>query len=264
MPPSAPRSRDVGVTATVNIPERGDAQGPIVMRLPVDVVNTHPALDLGFVIDVTGSMGDELRYVNNEVANIVQRVEAQSPGVRIRTSATFYRDRVDAVLLQQNPFTEDVFGFANAMLPVSASGGGDYPEDMNAGLEAAMTRLAWSDGAAVRVMVLIADAPPQHYADEQFTYREAMMTAARRGIRILPVAASGADRTVEYLFRAMGAMTSTPYVYLTDESGVGAPHMEADTDRVAVEHFNDLLTRMIIADLHGQGMHEPGPLGEES
>jgi hypothetical protein len=45
-------------------------------------------------------------------------------------------------------------------------------------------------------------------------------------------------------------------VYLTDESGIGNPHMEAGTDRVAVERFNDLLTRLIIADLRGQGMHE--------
>jgi hypothetical protein len=99
------------------------------------------------------------------------------------------------------------------------------------------------------------------YQDEQFEYRAAMREASQRGIRILPVAASGADRRVEYLFRALGAYTSTPYTYLTDESGIGAPHMEADTDRVAVERFNDLLVRMVISDLRGDGMHEPGPLG---
>jgi len=55
---------------------------------------------------------------------------------------------------------------------------------------------------------------------------------------------------------SMGASTGAPYVYLTDESGIGNPHMEAGTDRVAVERFNDLLTRLIIADLRGQGMHE--------
>ena len=37
--------------------------------------------------------------------------------------------------------------------------------------------------------------------------------------------------------------------------------MEADTDRVGVERFNDLLTRLVISDLRGQGMHEPGTLG---
>jgi hypothetical protein len=149
------------------------------------------------------------------------------------------------------------------MLGVRADGGGDYPEDMNAGLAAALGSLAWSDGPAARVLVVIADAPPQRYGDENFTYRNAMQTASQRGIRILPVAASGADRTVEYLFRAMGAFTSTPYVYLTDDSGVGAPHLEADTDRVGVERLNDLLVRLVTADLRGEGMHEPGPLGPQ-
>ncbi len=88
-----------------------------------------------------------------------------------------------------------------------------------------------------------------------------MNEAAARGIRILPVAASGADRKVEYLFRAMGSVTSSPYVYLTDDSGIGNPHLEADTDRVAVEYFADMLTRLVISDLRGEGMHEPGVFG---
>jgi hypothetical protein len=252
----------VSVGADVQIPPQGDGQ-PVLVRLNAAVVPPPPVLDLGFLIDVTGSMGDELRYVNREIASIVQRVERQAPGVRVRLSATFYRDRVDEMVVQQIPFTTNVQGFAAAMQGVYASGGGDYPEDLDAGLDAAMNRLAWSEGAAVRVLVVVADAPPQHYQDTNFTWREAMIRAQQRGIRLLPVAASGADRRVEFLFRAMGAATSTPYVYLTDDSGVGGSHMEADTDRVAVERFNDALVRLIDSDLRGEGMHEPGRLGAE-
>lgn len=250
------------VHADVQIPTHGDGP-PVVVRLSTAVVPPAPALDLGFLIDATGSMGDELAYIHREVASIVRRIERDSPGVRVRLSATFYRDRVDDNVVQQIPFTSNVQGFAAAMQNVYASGGGDYPEDLNAGIDAAMNRLAWSDGAAVRVLVLVADAPPQHYGDTNFTYREAMVRASQRGIRLLPVAASGSDRRVEFLFRAMGAYTSTPYVYLTDDSGIGGSHMEADTDRVAVERFNDALVRLITSDLRGQGMHEPGRLGAE-
>ncbi len=251
---------NLGVQAVVDVPPAGD--GPdVTVQLPAVVQPPTPSLDLGFLIDVTGSMGDELRYVNREIGHIVQRIEAEAPGTRVRVSATFYRDRVDQMIVQQIPFTTNVLGFASTMRQVNASGGGDYPEDMNAGLEAALTGLAWSEGPAVRVLIVVADAPPQHYADENFTWQSAMNDASRRGIRILPVGASGSNREVEFLFRAMGTMTSTPYVYLTDESGIGAPHMEADTDRVAVERFNDLLTRLVVSDLRGQGMHEPVPPG---
>jgi hypothetical protein len=87
---------------------------------------------------------------------------------------------------------------------------------------------------------------------------DAMRDARAAGIRLLPVAASDADRSVEYLFRALGAYTSTPYVTLTDHSGIGDDHLEADTDRIEVERLNDLLVRLVVDDLLGRGMHAPG------
>jgi thermostable 8-oxoguanine DNA glycosylase len=39
--------------------------------------------------------------------------------------------------------------------------------------------------------------------------------------------------------------------------------MEADTDRISVEMFSDLLRRLLIADLQGLGMHEPSHAGQE-
>jgi hypothetical protein len=241
--------------ARVEVPFAGDG-ADVTVRLDGAGAAGPRALDLGFAIDVTGSMGDELRYVREELASIVRRVRSAAPGTAVRVGATIYRDRSESTVVQQVPFTPNVEGFVRMISRIEAAGGGDYPEDMNAGLDAALQGLQWSAGDAVRVLVVVADAPPQDYADERFTYREAIREASARGIRLVPVAASGADRTVEYLFRAMGASTGAPYVYLTDESGVGEPHMEADTDRVAVERFNDLLTRLIVSDLRGQGMHE--------
>ncbi len=242
--------------ATVSLPAQGDGRD-IFIRLPQAVATTPPVLDLAFLIDVTGSMSDELRYVNAEVVGIVHRVRQAVPQVTVRVAATFYRDRMDPLPLEQIPFSSDISGFVTRMAYVQASGGGDYPEDVNSGLAAAMSTLGWSTGPSVRVLVVIADAPPQMYPDFQYTYHHAMVDAGQRGIRILPVAASGSDRMVEFLFRAMGSATGTPYIYLTDDSGIGGHHMEADTDSVAVEMFSDMLTRLLISDLRGQGMHEP-------
>ncbi len=245
-------------TGRVLIPSHGDGQDVTVRLDHVQSQQQRNAriLDLAFLIDVTGSMEDELRYVNREVTDIVARVRSEAPEARIRVGAIFYRDRSDSVPLQRIGFTEDIQGFASAMQNVRASGGGDYPEDLDSGLMTAMQGLQWSTGDAVRALITIADAPPKRY-QSQYTYRDAMIEASRRGIRIVPVAASGADREVEFLFRAMGSFTASPYVYLTDDSGVGNPHREADTDRVAVEYFNDLLTRLLVSDLRGGGMHEP-------
>ncbi|MEM1418461.1 MAG: vWA domain-containing protein, partial [Myxococcota bacterium] len=242
----------------VQLPAQGD--GPdVVVRLPVQPPGRAQRLDLAFLIDVTGSMEDELRYVNQEVVGIVERIRGAHPEVAVRVGAVFYRDRSDREPLQRIRLTRDAQGFAQAMRGVHASGGGDYPEDLHAGLETAVRGLRWRADAA-RVLVVIADAPPQRYPT-RFGHREAMLEASARGIRLLPVAASGADREVEFLFRAMATATGTPYVYLTDDSGVGNRHMEADTDRVAVEYFHDALTRLIRSELLGEGMHEPPGFG---
>jgi hypothetical protein len=240
--------------AQLYVSPQGDSQD-VVLRLNQVQAQSPRVLDLGFLIDVTGSMEDELRYVNSEIADIVARITAEAPETQVRVGAVFYRDRHDSPALQRIGFTRDIQGFARAMHGIHASGGGDYPEDLNAGLHQAISGLGWAGGNAVRTLVVISDAPPQRY-QTQFDYRTAMDQAAARGIRILPVAASGADREVEFLFRAMATATSSPYVYLTDDSGIGNHHMEADTDRVAVEYFHDLLTRLVIDDIHGHGMHE--------
>lgn len=247
--------RNQSAGALIELPARGDGRD-VVIQLPGATSTTPSTLDLAFAIDATGSMGDEFRYVSAEILGIVDRIRRSVGQVNVRVGAVFYRDRNDSELLHRIPFTSDIASFRRHMSRIRADGGGDYPEDMNSGLAATMTQLQWTSGPAVRVMVLIADAPPQRYPDAQYTYHHAMVDASRRGIRILPVAASGADQVVQYLFRAMGAYTSTPFVYLTDDSGIGNHHMEADTDRVTVEMFSHLLTRLLISDLQGLGMHE--------
>jgi hypothetical protein len=252
------QSRDLSIL----VPRHGDGK-PVTVTLPQAAAKAPGVLDLAFVIDVTGSMSDELRYVTHEVSDVVRRIKKSVPNTRVRVAAVLYRDRADPVPLQMLPFTTNIKRFRDKMARVRAGGGGDYPEDMNAGLATGFGKLQWSQGNAVRVMLLLADAPPKTYPNARYRYAHAMRDASARGIRILPVAASGANRQVEYLFRAMGVFTSTPYAYLTNDSGIGGHHMDADTDRVAVEKFNDLLTRLVISDLRGEGMHEPGALGPQ-
>jgi hypothetical protein len=244
------------IEVPIAISRQGDGES-VSVRLEALTAPAARRLELAFLVDVTGSMEDELRYVNHEVGGIVERVRDGAHGIDVRVAATFYRDRGDDVPLSKIDFTRDVDGFARAMAGVTSAGGGDYPEDLDAGLDAALHRLSWSEDDAVRVVVLITDAPAQSY-QTQFDYREAVVEAGRRGIRILPVAASGANRTVEVMLRAMGTYTGAPYIFLTDDSGVGESHLEADTDRIRVEHFSVLLTRLLLADLVGVGMHEPG------
>ena len=202
------------------------------------------ALDMGFLVDATGSMGDEMTYLQSELKDIVRRVRAVEPDLDIRVSVVFYRDRGDAFVTLSQPFTQSVDEAVSFMSTTSADGGGDFPEDMNAGLEA-MMRQRWSRDAVPQMLFLLADAPPHRYAGADYTYHDAIRDAAAKGIAIYPVAASGVDKPTEFLFRAMAVMTGGKYVFLTDDSGVGESHEVPDITGYKVERLNDLMVREI-------------------
>ena len=206
--------------------------------------SSRRALDLAFLVDATGSMGDEMAFLQSELKDIVRRVRAVEPDLDIRMSVVFYRDRGDAFITKSLPFTRNADEAVSFISGTTADGGGDYPEDMNAGLEA-MMRQRWSRDAVPQMLFLLADAPPHQYAGEDYTYHEAIQDAAANGIAIYPVAASGVDKPTEFLFRAMAAMTGGKYVFLTDDSGVGDSHEEPDITGYTVEKLNDLMVREI-------------------
>merc|ERR1711970_1327783 len=79
-----------------------------------------------------------------------------------------YRDHGDSTRLEVCPFTSSVQEFRDFVCRVGAWGcGGDVPEDVLGGLEAASS-LEWgTGGAATRVLIHIGDAPchGHHYQD---------------------------------------------------------------------------------------------------
>jgi hypothetical protein len=59
------------------------------------------------------------------------------------------------------------------------------------------------------------------------------------------VAASGVDRQTEYLMRALAVASGGKHIFLTDDSGVGNPHLRPEVGAPPVEKLNELLIREI-------------------
>ncbi len=115
-------------------------------------------LDLVFLLDTTGSMTSEIQEAKERVKQIASALRSTRPQETLRLGVVAYRDRGDAYLTLVQPLSTDideVFGF---LVGLSAGGGGDTPEDVLAGLHAALA-LDWSQGAE-RQVFLIGDAPP--------------------------------------------------------------------------------------------------------
>ncbi len=207
--------------------------------------NSQPALDVAFVVDCTGSMGDEIAYLQAEMAGVVTKVKKEQSMRRVRLGLVLYRDRGDEYVTKSFAFTEDLPTFLGQLKTAQAMGGGDMPESVNAALADTVQKLQWAGDEAGRLAILVADAPPHFYADEQYTYKNAIVDLSARGIKLVSLGASGIDKSTEYVFRQMAAYTGGRYVFLTDDSGVGESHIAPDISGYQVEHLDKILFRVI-------------------
>jgi Mg-chelatase subunit ChlD len=179
-----------------------------IAHLRLDTARQLPArrsIDLAFVLDTTGSMSEEIEAVKQTIRAVADQLGTAQTDVRV--GLVEYKDRTDCILTRTFPFSSDLRAFSGQVASLSASGGGDTPEDMHAGLTAALDKLQWRSDAVARMVVVIADAPPHLDYKNQRDYADAAKRAAARGIKLYSVSASGMDDTGQVVMRQLAQLT---------------------------------------------------------
>ena len=200
-------------------------------------------VDIQFVIDATASMQDEINYLKSEIQDVIQRVEQAHGDLNIRTSSVVYRDFGDEYLTQVAPFG-NLSSTLRFLQTQRAAGGGDTPEAVDYALEVALQQ-EWRSSAIARILFLVLDAPSRQESHNLQRLHRIMEQASQKGIKIIPITASGMDRSGEFLVQSLAAITNGTYVFLTDDSGIGEVHLEAKVKSYKVALLNDLLVRLI-------------------
>jgi hypothetical protein len=107
------------------------------VQLSIPQVSSLPdKLDLALIVDTTGSMCDELDYLQAELKSVVESVVSTTTSsstttsdIDVRVSIVLYRDTGDAYVVKTTPFTTVDIAVA-AFISETCNGGGDYPEAM--------------------------------------------------------------------------------------------------------------------------------------
>lgn len=201
--------------------------------------------DIAFIVDATGSMGDEITFLKDDLLDIITKASANTSGTTLRTAALFYRDEGDEYVTRLNNFSDDTKKTLDFIRQQKASGGGDYPEAVHTALEHAMQKLSWQEGNYARIAFLLLDAPPHYQQSVLDSVRSSIQLYAQKGIKIIPIAASGIDKNTEFLLRLMAIFTDGTYVFITNDSGIGNEHIEPTIGGYQVEQLNDLIIRLI-------------------
>lgn len=217
----------------------------IEKKLDVEVTGNTSDLDLMFVVDATGSMGDEINYLKDELEDVIKRVKDQSSGLNVRMGSVFYRDQNDNYVTRNFPFTTDISSMIDNIKKQSADGGGDFPEAVEAGLEKAIMENEWSENAIGKILFLILDAPPHDNNTVKDKLQSLIKKATLKGIKVIPITASGINKETEFLMRFFAISTNGTYVFITNHSGIGNDHIEATVGPYQVEYLNNLLVRLI-------------------
>ena len=191
-----------------------------------------------FIVDTTGSMGDEMLYLQSDFASIAEEVgDAQT-----EYSALFYKDEGDIYVTRGEGFTSDVSAIKKQLGKESADGGGDEPEAVAEAFTEAFVSENWADDA-VKVAFLIYDAPPHDTKSKEL--QTAIEAASEKGIHLVPVVSSNGSRETELFGRACAICTNGSYVFLTDDSGIGGSHLEPIIGDYEVEKLHDIIVRII-------------------
>jgi len=206
-----------------------DRNGRREVSVTLATQRTLPAavpLDLLFILDTTGSMGEEIEQLKTSIDLINLNLSQLPVRPLIRYGMVLYRDTGDTYVTKAIPFTPELEDFREELDAIRAEGGGDTPEDLESALKKGIDELNWND-EGVRLAFAITDAPPHLDYGHAFTYMDAARTAREKGIKIFSVGTGGLSLSGEYVLRQISQLTGGAYIFLTygerGESEGGAP-----------------------------------------
>ena len=188
----------IRITDTVNSRDDIDLLNGVEKAVFTDkTIDLKTGQDIAFVIDTTGSMGDDIAAVKARSNEIINAIFDNALNSRI--AVVGYNDPGTNTFLSftNQPSIEDRKSAAqSAINSVSASGGGDFPEAVNAGLIRALNGSAgeWRSDASARRIILFGDAPPKD------TYLRAQVLSLAAGADVsTPSTAALASTSIESL-----------------------------------------------------------------
>ncbi len=175
-----------------------------------------PRIDVVFLLDATGSMADEIAVVKGKIRDIITEISLGDPAPDVRFGIVAYRDRGDEYVTRSFPLTRDLDSIVENLESIEAAGGGDYEESLNEALHVAINQMNWDLGPqTVKIIFLIADAPPHTDYPDDYDYWDEIPIALEKFIIVYAIGASGLSEEGERIFTEIAEGTEGTFQWLT-------------------------------------------------
>jgi len=225
-----------------------DGQRLVEVRLDsARMVPSPVPLDVLFVMDTTGSMGEEIERLKSTIEIIHANLAELKPRPLIRFGLVLYKDHGDEYITRVVPLTGDLESFQRKLAPVTADGGGDGPEDLESALDDAVNRMAWNKNG-LRLAFVVTDAEAHLDYGRDYTYVNAANDARAKAIKLYTIGTGGLPLEGEYVLRQVAQLTDARYIFLTyGERGEAAGGAEGSVSHHTGSNFQtDKLESIII------------------
>lgn len=178
-------------------------------------------MEIVLSFDTTGSMSGCLNEVRGRVSDMVQRLQADIPGIKMALFA--HGDYCDShnYVTKYVDFTDNVVELVDFAQNVKSTGGGDSDECYELVLYEVRTKLSWTPGSQ-RALVLIGDCNPHEPSYPQnklkLDWRKEADALGKIGVRIYSVQCHnyGADK----FYKDIAKRTDGRYLKLSDFKNV--------------------------------------------
>ncbi len=201
--------------------------------VPLLAAQKAPRMDVVFLVDTTGSMGDEIGVVKKSLVDMIAEIEGGTPRPDVRFGLVIYRDRGDDYVTRIFKLTDDTDAVIKEVNAIEASGGGDEPESVNEALHVTINDMNWDrDVNTEKTIFLIGDAPPNVYEND-YTWESETKAALKKEIIINTIGASGLSAEGVDTFTKIAKGSEGTFQYLTYKGEYVTDSGETETVMVA-------------------------------
>ena len=241
-----------GFTSILHIPQSAQQRNHEITLEGTMHFGGNIPLDVLFLLDSTGSMADEIHQIKSTLHSTAEQISNLPSNPNLKFGMVSYRDRGDEYVTRLYKFDSEVKRFSQSIDEVQANGGHDDPESLNQALHESVNDMKWRSGA-IRLIFLIADAPPHLDYPQDEDYAVEMVRAREKGIKVFSVASSGLDQQGEYIFRQIAQQTMGRFIFILEEGPQGNLETPHSVEQYSVSQLDSLIIRLIREELEATG-----------
>lgn len=218
------------------------------------------AIELAFLIDVSGSMSDEIQFLQSEMIALMEATRLKYPEKEIRAGVVYFQGHGDPDPISFIPLTNDAYALTTFIDAVGRRGGDDEAIDL--AMSTMVDQFGWTEASA-KLAFVMTDEVLQNVPENRDRLRDAIRQSASMGIKLVPIGCSGANKELEYIMRSMAVVTGSSYVALTDDSGVGNGHVTPTASKIDVQSLSNIILDLVMRSVDDKSCEEAYELLED-